>query len=119
MIHLGVDQDVKVQHELVKKEYLTKQGKKEMKIRYSYLISIENFKKESVVVEVADRLPVPLLKEIELDDVEIEPLPESREENGILNWKISVAPGGKQEISISYVVKYPGVMSERDINLME
>jgi len=116
-LHLGVDQDMKVEHKRVKKERLTKQGAKTTKFRYSYLITLESFKKDSVTVTLQDRIPVSHVKEVKVADVDLEPKPDEEREDGILTWKFAMAPGGKQEVRIEYTIEYPGDWPERRLNI--
>ena len=117
MLALGADQDLKVTHKLEKREYVEKEGKKYTKIRYSYLITLENFKKETAAVVLQDRIPVPVEKEIKVDDVDIEPKPDERRDDGILTWNLSPAPGGKIEIHLAYTIVFPGDWPEAMLDL--
>ncbi len=119
VLHLGVDQDIKIDHKLDKKEYLTKPGKKYMKIFYRYIITIENFERGESILELIDRLPVSTRKEIRIEDVKIDPRPDEQSDKGILKWKLTVPPGGKRKVIIEYIVKYPGSFNERLVNLIE
>ena len=116
-LHLGADQDIKVEHERVKREHLTKQGSKTTKIRYTYKMTLESFKKDSIEVTVKDRIPVSNMKDIKIEDVDIEPKPDEEGEDGILTWKIEMPPGGKQELVIEYTIAFPGDWPERMINI--
>jgi uncharacterized protein (TIGR02231 family) len=116
-LHLGADQDIKVEHERVKKERLTKRGAKTTKIRYSYLITLESFKKDSVEVTVQDRIPVSSLKDIKIEKIDIDPKPGEEQDDGILTWILEMAPGGKQEITIAYTISFPGDWPERSLNI--
>ncbi|MCK4349949.1 MAG: DUF4139 domain-containing protein, partial [Candidatus Krumholzibacteria bacterium] len=116
-LHLGADQDIKVEHESVKKERLTKQGAKTTKIRYSYLITLESFKKDSVEVTVQDRIPVSSLKDIKIEKIDINPKPDEKQDDGILTWTLEMTRGEKQEIRIAYTISFPGDWSERALNI--
>jgi uncharacterized protein (TIGR02231 family) len=116
-LHLGVDQDVKVEHKLEKREYVEKEGKKWRKIRYHYLITLENFKKEAAEVVLQDRVPVSTLKEVKVEDVDIAPKPDESGEDGIMTWNLKPEAGGKIEIRISYTIAMPGEWPEHTINL--
>jgi uncharacterized protein (TIGR02231 family) len=116
-LHLGADQYMKVEHKRVKRERLTKEGAKTTKIRYSYLITLESFKKDSITVDVQDRIPVSNIKEVSIEDVDLEPKPDERREDGILTWKFEMAPGGKREITIEYTIQFPGDWPERRLTL--
>ncbi len=116
-LHLGADQDIKVEHERMKRERLTKQGSKTTKIRYTYKMTLESFKKDSIEVTVKDRIPVSNMKEIKIEDVDIEPKPDEEGEDGILTWKIEMPPGGKQEFVIEYTIAFPGDWPQRSLNI--
>jgi uncharacterized protein (TIGR02231 family) len=116
-LHLGADQYIKAEHKRVKRERQSKQGAKTTKIRYSYLITLESFKQDSITVTVQDRIPVSHIKEVEVKDVDLEPKPDEEREDGILTWKIHMEPGTKREITIEYTIQFPGDWPERRLNL--
>ena len=116
-LHLGVDQDMKIEHKRVKKERLSKQGAKTTKFRYSYLITLESFKGDSVTVTLRDRIPVSRIKEVKVEDVDLEPKPDEEREDGILTWKLALPPKGKQEITIEYTIEFPGDWPARRLNI--
>jgi uncharacterized protein (TIGR02231 family) len=116
-LHLGVDQNVKVEHELEKREYVEKEGKKRKKIRYHYLITLESFKKDAVEVILQDRIPVSTMKEIKIENVDISLKPDERRDDGIVTWKLEPAPGGKTEIRLAYTITFPGDWPEHYLNL--
>lgn len=114
-IHLGIDQDFRVEYKLEKKEQLTKEGKKYKKIRYHYLITVESFKKDVAIVRLEDRLPVSLMKEIKVVDETIEPKPDKRDDDGVMGWKLPLAPGEKVEVRIAYTITFPGDWTESEV----
>ena len=116
-VHLGIDQDIKVAHKLEKKEYLAKEGAPVKKIRYSYLITIESFKKDAAGVKLQDRIPVSAVKEIKVTNVDLEPKPAEMREDGILTWNLSPVPKQKIEIRIAYTIEFPGDWEEYLLNL--
>jgi len=116
-LHLGVDQDVKAVHKLEKREYVEKEGKKWKKIRYHYLIKIENFKKEAAEIVLQDRIPVSTMKEIKVEKVDFSIKPDESREDGIMTWNLTPAAGGKIEIRIAYTIVFPGEWPEHSLNL--
>jgi uncharacterized protein (TIGR02231 family) len=116
-VHLGIDQDIKVTHKLEKKEYVTKEGAPVRKIRYSYLVTVECFKKAAVELRLQDRIPVSLMKEIKVTNVDLAPKPAEEREDGILTWDLSPAPKQKIEIRVSYTIEFPGDWDEYSLNL--
>jgi uncharacterized protein (TIGR02231 family) len=116
-MHLGIDQDIHVEHKLDKREQLEKEGKKWKKIRYHYLITVENFKKEDVDITLQDRIPVSTMKEIKVEDVDFSMNPEGKRDDGIVTWQLSLSSGEKIDISIAYTIAFPGDWPEHDLNL--
>ncbi len=116
-VHLGIDQDIKVTHKLEKKEYVTKEGAPVRKIRYSYLVTLENFKRDAANVKLQDRIPVSTMKEVKVTNVDLEPRPAEEREDGILTWNLSPAPKQKIEVRIAYTIEYPGDWLEIYLNL--
>jgi len=116
-VHLGIDQDMKVTHKLEKKEYLTKEGATVRKIRYSYLITIESFKKGAAEVVLQDRIPVSAMKEIKVTDVDLDPKPAEEREDGIITWNLAPVPKQKIEIRLAYTIEFPGDWEEFSLNL--
>jgi uncharacterized protein (TIGR02231 family) len=116
-LHLGVDQEVKVKHKLEKREYVEKEGKKWKKIRYHYLITIENFKKETAGIVLQDRIPVSTMKELKIEKVDISLKPDEEREDGVVTWNLKPAAGEKIEIRIAYTIAFPGDWPEHSLNL--
>jgi uncharacterized protein (TIGR02231 family) len=116
-LHLGVDQNVKVEHKLEKREYVEKEGKKSKKIRYHYLITLENFKKEAAEIVLQDRIPVTTMKEVKVEKVDISPKPDEKRDDGIMTWNLTPAAGEKIEIRIAYTIVFPGDWPEHYLNL--
>ena len=116
-LHLGVDQNIKITHKLEKREYIEKEGKKWKKIRYHYLITLENFKKDPVEIVLQDRIPVSTMKEVKVEKIDMTPKPDERRDDGIATWNLKPAAGGKIEIRISYTIAFPGDWPEHLLNL--
>ncbi|MBC7348506.1 MAG: mucoidy inhibitor MuiA family protein [Candidatus Aminicenantes bacterium] len=107
-LFFGQDNQVKVKRELVKRE---KSGPgflgKNERVNQVFRITLENLRNRPVEVEVKDQLPVSQNTKIEVKDVKIMPAPSSRDENGILTWKLKLEPRQKQEIILDFTVEYP------------
>ena len=116
-VHLGIDQDMKVTQKLEKKEYLTKEGATTRKIRYSYLVTLESFKKGAFDVTLQDRIPVSTMKEIKVTDVDLDPKPAEEREDGIVTWNLAPAPKQKIQIRLAYTIEFPGDWEEFSLNL--
>jgi len=118
-MYLGVDQNVKVEHVLKKKETLSKAKSKTAKVRYTYLISVESFRRGTTELWIADRVPVSTMREVKIEGLELVPEPAEQTEEGLLTWKLRMEPGETRDISIEYVVEYPSHLSPRGLGLEE
>jgi uncharacterized protein (TIGR02231 family) len=118
-MHLGVDQNVKVDYELRTREVLSRAKSATVKVRYAYVMTVESFKQEPAEVWVLDRVPVSVMKDVKVDAVEIAPVPDRHDEDGLLAWKLTLKPGERQELSVQYEVEYPSSMTPRDLGLDE
>ncbi len=116
-LHLGVDQNIKITHKLEKREHVEKEGKKWKKIRYHYLVTLENFKKEAAEIVLQDRIPVSTMKEVKVEKVDFSLKPDEKREDGIVTWNLKPAAGEKVEIRISYTIAFPGEWPEHSLNL--
>jgi len=118
-LYLGTDQNVKVQHELVSREILSKEKDSKRKLHYAYAITIESFRREPATVRVVDRVPVSAMKDIRVADLEIAPEPTEHGENGILVWELTLEPGARKEFTWEYRIEYPSTLAARELGLEE
>lgn len=118
-MYLGVDQNVKVEHILKKKETISRAESKTAKVRYTYLLSVESFRRGTTELRVADRVPVSTMREVKIDDLEFIPEPDEQTDEGLVTWKLQMESGERREISIEYVVEYPSHLSPISLGLEE
>ena len=118
-MYLGVDQNVKVEHILKKKETISRAESKTAKVRYTYLISAESFRRGTTELRIADRVPVSTMREVKIGRLVFVPEPDEQTDEGLLTWKLQMEHGEKREISIEYVVEYPSHMSPVSLGLEE
>ncbi|MFH1037796.1 MAG: mucoidy inhibitor MuiA family protein [PVC group bacterium] len=111
-LYLGIDEDIKIERELVgestEKGGLFKGGTGYK--QYSFRITLENFRSAPAEITVFDQIPVSQSPEItvELDKAAPEPVKiADREQPGILSWKLTVPAGGKKTIEFGFTVEYP------------
>ena len=116
-VHVGIDQDLKTTFKLEKREYLTKEGAAVRKIRFHYLITLENFKSGLVPVTVQDRIPVSTQKDVKVTGVDLTPEPSEEREDGILTWSLTPGSKEKKEIRIAYTIELPGDWPQNEIDL--
>jgi uncharacterized protein (TIGR02231 family) len=104
---LGVDDGIAIKHKRVNKftedTGLTNSGKR---ITYEYLITVQNNKKTSERVIVADQVPISrnekiVVKLLSPDAKDVKPTDE-----GTLKWTLDLKPGEKREITVKFTVDY-------------
>lgn len=115
-MYLGADQSLKVGQEITR-EVLTRAGSKKTKIRYTVNITSESFRELPAELWVLDRVPVSMIKDVEIRDVDILPEPDEYDEEGLLTWKLTLAAGERAEIVSEYTVEFPSDFTPRGINL--
>jgi hypothetical protein len=118
-MYLGIDQNVKVEHSLKKKETLSRESSKTTKVKYTYLIMAESFRRGATELRIADRVPVSTMKEVKITDLDIVPEPDEQTDEGLVSWLLHMEHGEKQEITVEYVVEYPSEMSANSLGLEE
>ncbi len=104
---LGVDDGIAIKHKRVNKftedTGLTNSGKR---ITYEYLLTVQNNKKTSERVIVADQVPLSrnekiVVKLLSPDAKDIKPTDE-----GTLKWTLDLKPGEKRELTVKFTVEY-------------
>lgn len=105
---LGLDESIKVERKLIKKEG----GEKGIfnqtaKQRYIFEITLENFKDIPVQVELKDQLPLSYQEEIKVSIGQIKPEPDDTDKQKFLTWNIHLAPKEKKTITLDFQVEYP------------
>jgi uncharacterized protein (TIGR02231 family) len=104
-LFLSVADQVKLARTL-DKQHSSLLRKKTHVMQLAFLVSVENLSGAPVTLELADRVPVSQNKEIEIDDVEIDP-PATPDSRGLLRWTVALGPKEKRTYRISYRVEYP------------
>jgi len=104
---LGADESVAVKYKRVNKftedTGLTNSGKR---ITYEYLVTVQNNKRTTEHVIVADQVPISrnekiVVKLLSPDAREVKPTDE-----GTLKWAIDLKPGEKRELTVKFTVEY-------------
>jgi uncharacterized protein (TIGR02231 family) len=111
---LGADREVKVKREKitdkVKETYFGKIGRKTIVREMAFKITVENIKTKPIKIKVLDSVPVSRTDRIEVKDLKITPVPAQKDyqdQEGVLLWEFDIKPGGKQEITMEFVVTHP------------
>ncbi len=104
---LGADEGISVKHKRVQKfteqTGLTNSGQR---ITYEYLLTVQNNKKTTERVIVADQVPLSrneriVVKLLSPDAKEVKPTDE-----GTLKWTLDLQPGEKRELTVKFAVEF-------------
>lgn len=112
-ISLGIDKNISVKRQMVKKFNEKKIiGNTRKEIR-AYEISVKNKKNYSVEIIIEDQIPLSTMQEIEVELLESSNASYDKT-TGKLSWKFSLNPNEDKKVLFKYSVKYP---KDKTINL--
>ncbi len=108
-LSLGIDEGMKVKHELVKKfDSTAGMLNKKHEVEYDYRITVENYKTQAVRLTLMDQLPRSLQEELKIEDIKLVPQPQEwNRENQKLEWTLELKPREKKELTIHFKASYP------------
>lgn len=108
-VSLGVDQGIKVTRQKVKD---LSEGTKKVKRTFAYKVRIKNLKQDAAVITVTEQFPVSKSDKVKVKLVAPEFGDEAAEygikqkANGVIEWKLRLAPQGEAEMMLEYQVEY-------------
>ncbi len=107
-VYLGVDPAIKIERKLVKKftDY-TGTFTKNVRVTYEFIFTLENTKSTGQKISVQDQLPVSQNEKIAVEQVEPAEKEVRRDEQGFMNWTITLNPGEKKSWKLKFNVEYP------------
>lgn len=73
---------------------------------FTYRLTARNNKKEKAEMMLKDQYPISTDKDIEVELLDSGGAAVNKD-NGVLTWKLELAPGESRELRVSYSVKYP------------
>lgn len=111
-LSLGRDKRVVVKKEKLAEYSSVKFLGSDKKQVFTYVLQVKNNKKEAVNLLLKDQYPISTDKEIQTELLERAGA-EVNGENGMLTWRLNLAPGESRNLKISYSVKYP---KDRQVN---
>jgi uncharacterized protein (TIGR02231 family) len=105
---LGADEGISVKHKRVNKftedTGLTNSGKR---ITYEYLITVQNNKRTTERVIVADQIPLSRNEKIVVKQLAPSPGELKPTDEGSLKWTLDLKPGEKRELTVKFTIEYP------------
>lgn len=116
-LYLGVDENVKVKREQVEKKVdqtlIAGIPSNSRRTRFTYKLTVENYKTKPATVKLFEALPVSEDDRIKvkIESVTREPKQKEWEDRrGVWLWELTLAPGAKHEITYTFSVEHPRAM---------
>jgi uncharacterized protein (TIGR02231 family) len=109
-LYLGTDDRVRVERELKRREVDKKLLGDRRRLRYGYEITLENLLPTETKVTLHDQIPVPRHENVKVKLEFAEPKPAERTELNLLEWTLTLEPGGKQVVRFDFTVEHPREM---------
>ncbi len=105
---LSVNENIRVKRILDEKE--EKEGgflSSEKRIKYSFLIKVDNYTGQNIVMNILDQIPVSRTDKVKVEDISFSQEPVKREKNGIIKWQFIMKPEEKKTINFSFALSVP------------
>ncbi|MGE5222154.1 MAG: mucoidy inhibitor MuiA family protein [Omnitrophica WOR_2 bacterium] len=109
-LYLGVDDRVKVERELKRREVDKRFIGGKRRIQYGYEIKLENLLPVPATVVLHDQIPVGRHEDIRVRLESCEPKPTEQTQLNLLTWEFELAPQEKRTVSYEFSVEHPQVM---------
>jgi uncharacterized protein (TIGR02231 family) len=109
-LYLGVDDRIKVERELKRREVDKRLIGGRRRLVYGYEICLENHLPASAQVSVHDQIPVARHEDIKVHLDSTDPRPNEVDELGEITWKLTLQPDQEQTIRFDFSVEYPQAM---------
>ncbi len=111
-VHLGVDDRVKVERELVERTVDKTLIGNTRRMLFGYKITLTNLLSTPAKITLFDQLPVSRHEEIKVKLRDASPKPTETTDLNVLRWEMELKPGEKREITFGFTVEHP-----RDLRL--
>ncbi len=108
---LSVNENIRVKRILDEKE--EKEGgflSSQKRIKYSFLINVENYTGKEIVMNILDQIPVSRTDKVKIEEISFSDQPIKKEKNGIIKWQFAMKPGEKKKINFSFSITVPKEM---------
>jgi uncharacterized protein (TIGR02231 family) len=109
-LFLGVDDRLKVERELKRRDVDKKIIGSRRRIVFGYEIKLENLLPSPAKVTLHDQLPVARHEDIKVRLETIDPKPTEQTDLNLLKWELALAPKEKRSVRYEFSVDYPQAM---------
>jgi uncharacterized protein (TIGR02231 family) len=106
-LYLGVDDRVKVERELLRREVDKSLIGGKRRIHCGYGITLENLRSNQSRITVHDQIPMAQHEDIKVRLETCEPKPTKQSELNLLDWELVLAPKEKRLIRFDFTIEYP------------
>jgi uncharacterized protein (TIGR02231 family) len=106
-LQLGVDDRIEVERELTRRDTAKALLTGHRKTAVTYTITVQNHLAEPAKVTVLDQFPVSRHEAVKVRDTEARPAPKERTDLDVVTWPLELAPGAKQELTLSFTIESP------------
>jgi len=106
-LYLGVDDRIKVERELKRRDVDKRLLGGKRRLQYGYQIEIENARPDEVRLMIQDQFPVARHEDIKVKLENATPRPDRQTELNLLEWDLSLAANTKQTLRFDFSVEYP------------
>lgn len=109
-LYLGVDDRVKVERELKRREVDKRLIGSRRSLHCGYEITLENLLATRVEITLHDQIPISRHEDIKVKLDSADPKPSDQTELNLLDWKLALAPNEKRLVRYDFSVEYPQSM---------
>jgi uncharacterized protein (TIGR02231 family) len=106
-LYLGVDDRLKVERELKRRDVDKSMLGGKRRIRYSYEIRLENLLDAETTVTIHDQMPVSRHEDLKVRLESADPKPTQQTDLNLLDWELSLTPKQKRAIHFDFIIEYP------------
>jgi uncharacterized protein (TIGR02231 family) len=114
-LFLGVDDRLKVERDLKRREVDKTIIGGKRRIRYGYEICLENLLDVQAKITLHDRFPAARHEEIKVRLESCEPKPTRQSELNLLEWEFELAANEKKTVRFDFTVEHPQTMEIRGL----
>ena len=115
-LNLGIDEGWQIERNLVQRQVDKKLIGNKKRVTYAYRLIINNLQARESTLKLTEQLPVSRDERIRVRLIQAEPKIKLGE-MGVLQWSITLAEGGKQEINYQFILEYPPEVSIYGLNI--
>lgn len=109
-LFLGVDDRIKVERELKRREVEKTIIGGKRRVHYGYEIRLENMRDVAVSLTLQDHMPVSRHTDIKVRLERAEPAPDKQDELNRLEWSLNLPPRQKLSLRFDFMIEYPQEM---------